>query len=69
MSKACKCDRCGELFVPAAGMVSLDVSIATTKDPESFSSWEECEFCPTCSAMVMEVIRPALNGFDPREHS
>lgn len=69
MSDAKKCDRCEALYEVQTGCVSLDVSVAsppTHSVPDeadrSWQGWEDVDFCPPCSKLILEVIRAALAG-------
>jgi len=60
MSEARKCDRCNELFEPAFGCVSIDVSVQGRKGTNH--SWSDVDFCGTCSASLLDLISAALSG-------
>lgn len=64
MSDASKCDKCGALYeAEPMKTVSIDIHVATDKDGTS-STWSDVDLCPTCSAPVLELLKPALNDFD-----
>lgn len=68
MSRAHRCDRCGELFQSDQGCVALDVSVADKLEPDEkeddrkWSNWTEVDFCPKCSTALLDLIAPALLG-------
>lgn len=64
MSTAYKCDLCGGFYEPAKGVVSLDVHVMQ-EDGEHSDTWADVDFCKSCSANVLSLIRPALGGFNP----
>lgn len=61
MSEARKCDLCGAVHERTAGVISLDVHVAT--DGETDTGWNDVDLCPTCSGRVMTIIIPALYDF------
>ena len=67
MTAARQCDICGTLFRPAPGAVSLEVHVATRVDRGGTvysQGWDGVDCCPDCSAKVLAVIKPALDGFE-----
>jgi len=67
MSDASKCDKCGALYeAEPKKTISLDVHVATDTDC-TYSTWSDVDLCPTCSASVLALIKPALNDFDKAE--
>ncbi len=61
MSDAKKCDRCGDMYEVQKGVVGLEVHIAKGGgDSAVWDSWSEVDFCPTCSALVLDAIGKAI---------
>lgn len=60
MSDAKKCDRCGSLYEVRKGVVDLDVRIAKGGAGPYWSTWEEVDFCPACSKIVLAAIGKAI---------
>lgn len=61
MSTANKCDRCGVLYEPTPRAIYInEIGIATRDDPSSFSTWNEIELCPSCSARVIDALGDSL---------
>lgn len=68
MSDARKCDRCGSLFEPIFGCVSVDISVKGKGRGETYHGWSDVDFCGPCSAKLLDLINPALHGLlRPRE--
>jgi hypothetical protein len=67
MSMARECDRCGELHRHEKGVVTFEtIRIGTDGDGTS-NTWSEVDFCPKCSAELLEWLGPrALQEFPPR---
>lgn len=65
MSRAFECDICLALIGRAQGVdcIALDVHL-TTDEEGACVSWSNVDLCPECTAKVLAIIRPALQGFD-----
>lgn len=65
MSRAMKCDRCGELFEPQIGLVTIEsigVYVEIKPDGETTQPWTDLDFCASCSKDVLEVVGDAINN-------
>lgn len=62
MSDARKCDRCGSLFEPIFGCVSIDISVKGKGKGQTYHDWGDVDFCPACSAKLLDLIGSALRG-------
>lgn len=60
MSDARKCDKCGELFEPKFGDVSLDISVKGKA--EAYHTWSDVDLCAACSVGLLDVLSNALRG-------
>lgn len=66
MSMASECDLCGALFKGAIGDVTI-IELGVRDHEGNCETWSELDFCATCSAKVLGIIRPALDGPVPGE--
>lgn len=71
MSHAHKCDLCDKLFERELRCVSIErlavvTEVAGSKpsgqNQEMCDAWDQLDFCPACSARILEVVGPALGG-------
>lgn len=65
MSIARECDRCGALFKPIRGCLTIgELHVTTGVDERKATihseSWSELDFCPGCSKIVREAIGEAI---------
>ncbi len=60
MSSAKKCDRCGSLYEPKKGDITLDVHIATGDKKGTRDQWSEVDFCHGCSVLLRKFIASAI---------
>lgn len=68
MSEARKCDKCHKLFEPVFGCASIDISVKGKGKGQTYHDWSDVDFCPACSAKLLDLISPALHGLlRPRE--
>jgi hypothetical protein len=59
MSAASKCDRCGALYVPTKGTLTLTLHV--NKDDENSHSWSDVDFCLPCSGPVLAAVGEAID--------
>lgn len=67
MSAARECDRCGVLFRPVPGCISVDLNVVTPATTEAGvveQGWTEIELCLECTAPVVAHLKVACNDFD-----
>lgn len=60
MSSAKLCDRCGSLYVPKKGDITLDVHIAKGDKKGTWDGWNEVDFCHACSVLLRKFIASAI---------
>lgn len=60
MSTAILCDRCGNLYVPKKGDITLDVHIATGDKKGTWDRWSDVDFCHGCSVLLRKLIGSAI---------
>lgn len=68
MSQANECDRCGVLYVPSFGAVSIgEIGRVEKKDARSesggieFTTWSGVDLCPECGQMIVDILGNAIN--------
>ena len=62
MSDASKCDQCNKLFEPVFGCASIDTSVKGKGKGQTYHDWSDVDFCPACSAKLLDLIGSALRG-------
>lgn len=67
MSAARKCDKCGKLFEPRPGDVTIDLSVVVPNEGVARveeTGWTEIELCTACSGPVVKLLKRCCNDFD-----
>lgn len=65
VSTASKCDKCGRLFEPVKGCITVDVQVVEKQKPDggvACQQWSEVDLCLGCSGPVLDALGAALQG-------
>lgn len=60
MSLASKCDRCGALYEPKLGDITIGELYVQTEKTGTCDSWSEIALCSACSVTLYQFLELAL---------